>query len=388
MKLNIAQNLRKYRKERGLTQETLAASLGVSSQSISKWECGDGYPDIELLPDIANFFGITIDVLVGNDPRSVQEDLRTFYQNVWKKNREEKLPYIHGYHMKYPGNACIANLLTKTVLYEYRDRLDGYRTLLCEACRRVVDTCTEQELREEAIRYMCLICPEEDFKQWYGMCCGYYSEFRGEILQERLCIQKKYDECLQREAVNRFYLICHLLGNRNKICAGNFGTKENMATFRMKIIEILAEDGVIPEAWRGGYASACLTAAHRRFLDGDIEEGYKTLERAVSLYENIAEIDRNASPDLSLDLGNLHVFGPIRLIRRRGALGIRLGDGTEEFFHPIEAVMDANYVFRHEKRDLYHSLIRPHGWEGFDKVRGEERFNACVARAKALAGIE
>ena len=54
MKLNIAQNLRKYRKERGLTQEQLAKTLAVSAQSVSKWECGDGYPDIELLPNIAN----------------------------------------------------------------------------------------------------------------------------------------------------------------------------------------------------------------------------------------------------------------------------------------------------------------------------------------------
>lgn len=40
MKLNIAQNLRKYRKDFGMTQEQLAKELGISSQSVSKWECG------------------------------------------------------------------------------------------------------------------------------------------------------------------------------------------------------------------------------------------------------------------------------------------------------------------------------------------------------------
>ena len=54
MELMIAQKIKKYRKERELTQDALASALGVSPQSISKWECGDGYPDITLLPSIAN----------------------------------------------------------------------------------------------------------------------------------------------------------------------------------------------------------------------------------------------------------------------------------------------------------------------------------------------
>ncbi|MBQ4607422.1 MAG: helix-turn-helix transcriptional regulator, partial [Clostridia bacterium] len=56
MELYLAERLRKYRKEKELTQEALAQVIGVSPQSISKWECGDGYPDITLLPGIANYF--------------------------------------------------------------------------------------------------------------------------------------------------------------------------------------------------------------------------------------------------------------------------------------------------------------------------------------------
>lgn len=50
------------RKEKGATQEELAKSVGVSPQAVSKWECG-GLPDTELLPAIADFFGISIDAL-------------------------------------------------------------------------------------------------------------------------------------------------------------------------------------------------------------------------------------------------------------------------------------------------------------------------------------
>lgn len=53
-----------------MTQDQLAQVLGVSPQLISKWECGDWYHDITLLPAIANFFEITVDELIGNDKKT------------------------------------------------------------------------------------------------------------------------------------------------------------------------------------------------------------------------------------------------------------------------------------------------------------------------------
>ena len=55
------------RKKRGWTQTILAEKLGVSPQSISKWECGIGYPDVTLFPLIAELFDVDIGVLFGQD---------------------------------------------------------------------------------------------------------------------------------------------------------------------------------------------------------------------------------------------------------------------------------------------------------------------------------
>ncbi|MGN1201721.1 MAG: helix-turn-helix domain-containing protein, partial [Eubacterium sp.] len=60
------------RKEKGLTQIQLAEILNVSNRAVSKWENGDGFPDISLLPDISSALDITIDeLLTGNKPEPV-----------------------------------------------------------------------------------------------------------------------------------------------------------------------------------------------------------------------------------------------------------------------------------------------------------------------------
>ena len=65
--LYIAENLKTLRKQKGLTQEAAAEMLGVSPQSVSKWERGDTLPDITLLPALANLYKTSTDALLGMD---------------------------------------------------------------------------------------------------------------------------------------------------------------------------------------------------------------------------------------------------------------------------------------------------------------------------------
>jgi len=73
--LYIGENLKALRKNKDMTQEDVAEVLGVSPQSVSKWERGDTYPDITLLPALANFFNTSVDSLIGmekiNDDKAV-----------------------------------------------------------------------------------------------------------------------------------------------------------------------------------------------------------------------------------------------------------------------------------------------------------------------------
>ena len=54
MELMIGKKIKKLRRSRDLTQEEVATQLGISYQAISKWERGDGYPDITMLPVLAS----------------------------------------------------------------------------------------------------------------------------------------------------------------------------------------------------------------------------------------------------------------------------------------------------------------------------------------------
>ena len=65
MQLSLGQKIRELRKRDGRTQENLAEALGVTSQAISRWEANGGYPDMEMIPAIANYFHVSIDELFG-----------------------------------------------------------------------------------------------------------------------------------------------------------------------------------------------------------------------------------------------------------------------------------------------------------------------------------
>ena len=64
----LAENLFRLRKQRRLTQEQLAAQVGVTFQSVSKWETGQTLPDVALLPALAGILNVSIDALLGYLP--------------------------------------------------------------------------------------------------------------------------------------------------------------------------------------------------------------------------------------------------------------------------------------------------------------------------------
>ncbi|PKM76020.1 MAG: transcriptional regulator [Firmicutes bacterium HGW-Firmicutes-15] len=81
-KLNMSKCIVQKRKEKGITQEKLAEYIGVSKASVSKWESGQSYPDILLLPELATFFNVSVDELLGYSPQLTKEDIKKIYNQL------------------------------------------------------------------------------------------------------------------------------------------------------------------------------------------------------------------------------------------------------------------------------------------------------------------
>ncbi|ADU26901.1 helix-turn-helix domain-containing protein [Ethanoligenens harbinense] len=77
--IQIGANIASLRKEKGVTQEELADYLGISKPAVSKWESGQSYPDILLLPRLAAYFNRTVDELLGYAAQMTVEEVKSLY---------------------------------------------------------------------------------------------------------------------------------------------------------------------------------------------------------------------------------------------------------------------------------------------------------------------
>ena len=105
MTIYLSENIKRLRRENNLTQETLAEFLGVTFQSVSNWERGESYPDITILPEIASFFKVSIEELLGVNKAVDEEDIKRLLEEH-DNFTDNKLIRESIYHLKdkYPND--------------------------------------------------------------------------------------------------------------------------------------------------------------------------------------------------------------------------------------------------------------------------------------------
>lgn len=153
MELVFGKRFKELRINKNLTQEKLAEFLGVSFQSISKWERGDNYPDITYLPVIARFFAVSVDYLLGYDEAVNEEEIKQkLYEldNSFDDEKREKI--LKELKEKYPGDfRVLLRLLGQYVFYADTADVDSE---IISVYKNIQNNCTDDKIRICAKRYL------------------------------------------------------------------------------------------------------------------------------------------------------------------------------------------------------------------------------------------
>lgn len=208
----FAKRLRALRMEKGLTQEQVAQKLGVSAQSVSRWECANTLPDVMLLPQLSRLYGVTVDDLYREDSQvyaNYAQRLLAVYEAT--RRSEDFLAAEQEFTRLLSGAHTADDLRSAGVLYHYMTKYCAARAIehLDQALEQVDQTqwvwsstaqqkiallCDLGRGQEEAARYAQQLRQHpEDVQMWILSLCAH--QYAG-LLEEAYT--------LAREAVHRF----------------------------------------------------------------------------------------------------------------------------------------------------------------------------------------
>ena len=155
MSKHFSDNFKSMRKQRGLTQEQIAETLGVSCQAVSKWETNSSYPDISLLPIIADYFGVSVDYLIGHDTSKQIEEINTVCAQVGElfdqKRDWEAIPLLREMLIKHPGNEKLMYHLAWALSGTCKDSEENYQEAIL-LYHKILEISTDTEMRTKVSR--------------------------------------------------------------------------------------------------------------------------------------------------------------------------------------------------------------------------------------------
>lgn len=151
MTIKLGEKIRSLRKERNLSQEILAQYLGVSFQSVSKWENGSSLPDVALIPAIASFFEISTDELFDFNMLEIEKRVEKlcFDAAQFRSTDPEKAEkMLRSALRQYPGNDIILNNLLYTMRSPERN------PEVVDICKALIESTKHDDVRFDALRIL------------------------------------------------------------------------------------------------------------------------------------------------------------------------------------------------------------------------------------------
>lgn len=305
MDINIKNTLKELRRDKGTTQEQLAAHLGISPQAISKWERGEGLPDITLLPALALYFGISVDDLLGVGEAKIKEKVKEYrnesyrLQNIGEVRKNYEL--LEKAYAEFPNN--------EEVLYMRMDALsDMTNQTEGEEKQKMIDetiemgnrliTSPNSEYRTGAIQVLayayCDIGDTEKAKE-YAMMAGSGWVSSNVLLRTILKGEERVELCQN----NIMQYAALMIGDAWLLHRwGNYSHKElaEISRFNLNLLRLIfpnGDFGVYAGTMSASYQNLAVELLH----EGDIEGALAAIEEAAEFavkFDTQPDFDRTS----------------------------------------------------------------------------------------------
>ncbi len=283
MDITLCENLKELRKKRGNTQADLAVFLKVSNQAISKWERGDGYPDITLLPSIASYYDVSVDTILGVDKINKMKKMQEYFKESQSLSNNgktsERVTLWRKAYNEFPNDMQVIYHLMFTLSAENIKENAAEVILYGE---RVIKESSDNKLRGGAIQTLCYtykaIGKIEEAKKYASMSDSYATAVN--TLMINLLEGEEAVKYCQYNIVYMIDLISlnviHIIGS------GKFNSEDviKAANFVLNLFSLLYENGDY------GFYNCRISEWYYRLAkayikNNDIDTVFKNLEKAA-----------------------------------------------------------------------------------------------------------
>lgn len=289
MNILLDENLRKLRTSRGSRQEDLANHLGVSVQSVSKWERGENLPDLTLIPAIASYYNVTVDDLLGVGEVRKQEKIDWYFAESKKLlhdgKTEENIELMRKAVKEFPNEYKLIGQLAFSLFFGSH----GDKTALSESIEldeKVLRESTDAAIRELSIQRLCLSYNQLGNKAK----AKEYAEMSGFMYNSKDVMLSYVLEGEEGDTHNKKLIDSALnliMNTIDKLDSVDWLTRHE---FRIKLLELFFEDDFMGhfagDAAQYHYYSAVIYAGK-----GDAEKVRYHLESTVKYFKQLESLD-------------------------------------------------------------------------------------------------
>lgn len=301
--MNIGLKIKQLRRERNITQEELGELVGLTAKAISRYENSTSYPDITLLPILANIFEITVDELLDVDIYKKEHEIKEILEENHKYKHlgevEKSIELLRNALLKYPNNYKIMEELSSSLhgffYAQYPNRVDALDEMI-SLSEKILEKCIDDEIRHSAIQILVHGYTEKGelekakqlaLKMPVFYCC------RNVLLEDVL-----KDEELEKHVKRNIILITEWFQDEILVLSQNADEETNIK-LRMKYIDLMKfvfesdNCGFYNERIYRAYFNIALSYAKLGDVENAIDNCIKCIESAI-LFEKYDKVKLNS----------------------------------------------------------------------------------------------